>query len=62
MRILKRVKSLKVLGEQMTSRGHCILRYFHSTNHARELREKYSEYFMNKGCVPWQWNSARVDF
>ena len=23
----------------------------HSTNHVRELREEYSEYFMNEGCV-----------
>ena len=25
----------------------------HSTNHARELREEYLEYFMNGGCVSW---------
>ena len=26
----------------------------HSTDHARELREEYSEYFMNEECIPWQ--------
>ena len=34
----------------------------HSTKHPRELREEYSEYFMNEGCVPWQWKSASADF
>ena len=34
----------------------------HSTIYASELREEYSEFFINEGCVPWQWKSARVDF
>ena len=34
----------------------------HSTNHARELREECPEYFMNEGCVSWQWKNTRVDF
>ena len=34
----------------------------HSTDHARELREEYSEYFMDEECIPWQWKSARLDF
>ena len=33
-----------------------------STSHTRELREEYSECFMNEGCVTWQWKIVRVDF
>ena len=34
----------------------------HATNNAKELREEYSDYFMNEQCVPWQRKSTRVDF
>ena len=33
----------------------------HSSARAREIREEYSEYFINERCVPWQWKSARID-
>ena len=28
---------------------------------AKEIREEYAQYFLNEGCVPWQWRSARID-
>ena len=32
-----------------------------SSNLAREVRDEFTEYFMNEGCVPWQWKSAKID-
>ena len=32
-----------------------------STNIAKEIREEFTEYFMNEGCVSWQWKCARID-
>ena len=52
----------------MTSNDHVIhpmspSRYGnHSTNHVRESREKYSEYFMSEGCVPWHRKTATIGF
>ena len=28
---------------------------------ANEIKEKITEYFSKKGCVPWQWKSAQVN-
>ena len=33
----------------------------HSSNQANAIREEFMEYFMNEGCLPWQWQCARVD-
>ena len=33
----------------------------HSSNQANAIREEFMEYFMNEGCLPWQWQYARVD-
>ena len=32
-----------------------------SSNLAREVRQEFTEYFMNVGCVPWHWRSAKAD-
>ena len=32
-----------------------------SSNLAREVRDEFTEYFMNEGCVPWLWKSAKID-
>ena len=32
-----------------------------SSNLVREVRQEFTEYIMNEGCVPWQWKSAKAD-
>ena len=30
-------------------------------NEAKRIREEFTDYFTNEGCIPWQWKCARVD-
>ena len=30
-------------------------------NEAKSIRDKFTDYFTNEGCIPWQWKCARVD-
>ena len=30
-------------------------------NAAKRIREEFTDYFTNEGCIPWQWKCARVD-
>ena len=30
-------------------------------NEAKRIREKFTDYFTNEGCIPWQWQCTRVD-
>ena len=29
-------------------------------NEAKRIREEFTDYFTNEGCIPWQWKCARV--
>ena len=37
------------------TRGH------NPANEAKRIREEFTDYFTNEGCIPWQWKCARVD-
>ena len=30
-------------------------------NEAKTIREEFTDYITNEGCIPWQWKCARVD-
>ena len=30
-------------------------------NEAKRIRKKFTDYFTNEGCIPWQWKCTRVD-
>ena len=30
-------------------------------NEAKRIREEFTDYFTNQGCIPWQWKCVRVD-
>ena len=30
-------------------------------NEAKTIREEFTDYFTNEGCIPWQWKCVRVD-
>ena len=28
---------------------------------AKQIREEFTDYFTNEGCIPWQWKCTKID-